>query len=295
MTGLLCRAIGIGLLAGALLLACGGTGADPTATPLPPTPTPTAPSTATPSPTPRPPTATPTLEPPTATATNTPTQVPLTVVAPPRSVATQAPPRGPVRAPTLQPETPTPIPDSQFQILAEETFDDSTRLFVGETQYGIRTGLVEGYYGIAVPEGAWQNIVFDDMDRLDNGIIQAYVELEGRGAVGLVARSLTEREGTFTFYVCWLDTNAQAGCTASVQSQWVELFRAEPGTFPVETLNELVLIAHGTTIYFEVNGTTIGMTEDTTSSLGAWGLYAEGYQGTFLGWFDSLLLARLLY
>jgi hypothetical protein len=289
---LLGRSAAIGLLAIALLLACGGE--EPTATLPPPTATTVA---AAPSatPTPRPPTATPTEVPPTATATNTPTHVPVTVVAPPRRVATQAPPRSPGQAPTIPPETPTPVSDSRVVLLADETFDDgTTQLFIGETDYGIRAGITDGYYGLAVPENSWQNIVFGELERVDNGIIQAVVEMEGLGAAGVVARSATEREGAFTFYVCWLDTDGWAGCTASVESQWVQLFQAEPGSFPFDRSNTLLLIADGTTLYFEVNDTPIGTIEDSTVANGWWGVYAEGFRGTFLAWFDRVTLARLL-
>jgi hypothetical protein len=276
-----------------LVLLSGCAGEDtPTVTPVPPTATQVAVApTATPEPSPTPtptataePTATP--EPPTPT----PTPPPATVVAPPRAVATRQP-----TSPVQATEVPTQEPSSgDYEIRVNETFDGPTQLFIGETQYGTTANVAEGMYEVTVPGGGWQNIVADWIDPIANGIAYTAVELNGAGAVGLVARSMTSSDGLFNFYVCWFSVDGDAGCHASVQSEWVELFRVDPGTIAVGPINELYMIVDGESIYFEINDVVVGQTSATTSETGWWGIYAESYGDTFMARFDSLILAEFI-
>jgi hypothetical protein len=216
---------------------------------------------------------------------------PATVVAPSRAVATRAPTAIPVEAATV---TPTPASGTDFVLEVDESFDESTQLFLGETQYGTSTMLSSGSYGMIVPEKAWQNIIIDWVPELGDGTISALIELEGEGAAGLVARSNTSADGTFHFYLCWLSSDQAAGCHVSLNSEWVELFRTESGAVAVQTANEVLLYVVGDQLSFEVNGVEIGTANESTLLSGEWGLYAESYAGEFTAWFEHLSLYRLV-
>lgn len=273
-----------------LLAGCGED--DPTATPVAPTATPVvaAPtSTSVPTATA---TATATEEPTATPVPPTPTSPPATVVAPPRAVVTRTPTRVPSEpaTPTIEPTQPS---TADFEIVIEESFDSETSLFIGETQYGTVTDLFAGYYFMIVPEGGWQNIVYDQVLDIRDGAIVVDVELQGDGAVGLVARSNVDSDGTFNFYLCWISTESTAGCHASIRSEWVELFRTDPGSIELQTQNEVRLYVFDDLLIFELNGSEVGTATDTTLFDGAWGVYAESFSGEFTAYFDYLILVRL--
>jgi|GEM_PF-4301358 len=218
----------------------------------------------------------------------TPTRRPATVVAPPRPIA---------RTPTslvIERATPTPEDDA-VTVIVDETFDDPavTMFFTGESDYGVVAAIEGGIYTLTLPEGAWQNIVAVDAGDIGNGLILIEAGLTGDGAVGVVGRSVTNADGTWNFYVCWLATDGRAGCHVSVNSEWVPLFNVEAGTVPILEVNELYLNITGDQIYFDANDVEIGIINDATSSIGTWGVFAESFTGTAIAWYDRITIATV--
>jgi hypothetical protein len=218
----------------------------------------------------------------------TPTRRPATVVTTPRPI---------FRTPTpvaFEQATPTPEDDG-ITVVLDETFDDpaATTLFTGESDYGVIAAVENGLYTLAVPEGAWQNIIATETGDIGNGLILIEAGLNGDGAVGVVGRLVTNADSTWTFYVCWLATDGRAGCHLSLNSEWVPLFTVEAGTIPILEVNELYLSVYGDEVYFDVNDIEVGVINDATSVAGSWGLFAESFTGTSVAWYDRMTIATI--
>jgi hypothetical protein len=221
----------------------------------------------------------------------TPTKRPATVVSEPRPIAKTPTPRQSFPQAT---ETPTEEDDG-VTVLIDESFDDpaSTLFFTGESDYGVVAAIENGLYSLTVPEGVWQNIVVEDTGDLGNAAILVDTAMQGDGATGVVARSVTNDDGTWTFYLCWLATDGRAGCHISLASTWTQLFAVDAGTIEILDINELFLSVVGDEINFTVNDVPIGTISDTSSPAGIWGVYAESFTGTSVAVYDQVTIATI--
>lgn len=219
----------------------------------------------------------------------TPTKRPLTVVSVPRPIAKTPTPLQSVAQAT---ETPAEEDDG-VTVVVDETFDDpsATSFFTGETDFGVVATIENGSYSLSVPEGAWQNIVVTDTGDLGNAAILVDTALQGDGAVGVVGRSVTNDDGTWTFYVCWLASDGRAGCHLSAASAWTQLFAVGAGTIQLVDINQLLLTIDGDDITFTVNDMPIGTIVDASSPAGTWGVYAESFTGTSVALYDRVTIA----
>lgn len=222
----------------------------------------------------------------------TPTRRPVTVVTTPRPIAKT--PTPPMRFQQAT-ETPVTADDHGVTIVVDDTFDDpaSKTFFTGESEYGVVAAVDSGLYTLSVPEGAWQNIVAVDTGDLGDAVVLVEAGLQGDGAVGVIGRSVTNGDDTWTFYVCWLATDGRAGCHASVASEWTELVAVEAGTIAFLEVNELYLSVVGDEIYFEVNDIEIGTITDSSTVAGSWGVFAESFTGTSVAWYDRVTIATV--
>lgn len=220
----------------------------------------------------------------------TPTRRPATVVTTPRPIAKTPTPRM-----SFQEATETPADDDGITVIVDEPFDDpaATMFFTGETDYGVVAAVENGLYTLTLPEGVWQNIVAVDAGDLGNALILVEAGLQGDGAVGVIGRSITNSDDTWTFYVCWLATDGRAGCHVSVSSEWVQLFAVEAGTIQILELNELFLSVVGDEVYFDVNDIEIGTINDASSIAGTWGVFAESFTGTSVAWYERVTIATI--
>ncbi len=225
-----------------------------------------------------------------ASSDPTPTRRPVTVVTTPRPIAKTPTPRMSFTQPT---ETPIVADDDGVTLVVDETFDDpaATMFFTGESDFGVVAAIENGLYTLTVPESAWQNIVAVDAGDLGNAAILIEAGLQGDGAVGVVGRSVTDSDNTWTFYVCWLATDGRAGCHVSISSEWVELFAVEAGTVQILEVNELFMSVVGDEIYFDINDIEIGVINDASSVAGSWGVFAESFTGTSVAWYDRITIA----
>lgn len=216
----------------------------------------------------------------------TPTRRPVTVVTTPRPIA----------------KTPTPLQifatatvaedDDGLTLVVDDLFDDpaSTTFFTGETDYGTIAAIENGRYSLAVPESSWQSIAAVEAGDLGNAAILVEAGMDGDGAIGVVGRSFTNDDGTWNFYVCWLAVDGRAGCHVSISSEWTQLFIADAGTIPVQDVNTLILSVDDDLLTFSVNDTLVGTINDGTSLSGTWGVYAESFSGTAVGWFERVTI-----
>lgn len=220
----------------------------------------------------------------------TPTRIPVTVVSSPRAIAKTPTPQDVEQAT----ETPAEA-DDNVTVVVDETFDDpaATLFFTGETDYGVVASIENGLYTLSVPEGTWQNIVVEDTGDLGNAAILIDTGIQGDGAVGVIGRSMTNSDGTWNFYVCWLAGDGRAGCHVSASSTWTQLFAVEAGTIQIQDVNQLFLSIVGDEINFTVNDIPIGTINDATSAAGTWGVYAESFTGTTVAWFDQVTIATI--
>lgn len=222
----------------------------------------------------------------------TPTRRPATVVTNPRPIAKTPTPRISVPQAT---ETPTQAADDNVTIVVDDTFDDpaTTTFFTGESDYGVVAAIENGLYTLTLPEATWQNIVAVDAGDLGNAMILIEAGLQGDGAVGVIGRSVTNSDDTWTFYVCWLASDGRAGCHVSIASEWTELFTVEAGTVEILEVNKLFLSVDGDVIYFDINDIEIGTITDTASVAGTWGVFAESFTGTSVAWYDRVTIATI--
>jgi hypothetical protein len=179
-------------------------------------------------------------------------------------------------------------------VLFHDEFDGAdSQLFLGRTEYGSVTSVSDGAFWLEVKDQGWQNVTLTELTDLGNGIVLTDVSIAGAGAAGVVARSSTDSAGAFWFYVCWVNTRGEAGCHASVQSQWTELWYAAPGSVPIETTNHLALAGVGPDLTFEVNGQIVTTLTDATTTSGMWGIFAESYSGSVTAAFESLTIGEM--
>lgn len=221
----------------------------------------------------------------------TPTRRPATVVTTPRPIAKTPTPRL-----SFPQATATPAEaDDGVTVVVDELFDDAaaTMFFTGETDYGVVAAIADGIYTLTLPEDAWQNIVAVDAGEFGNAAVLVEAGLQGEGAVGVIGRSMTNSDDTWTFYVCWLASDGRAGCHASISSEWTQLFAVEAGTIELLEVNNLYLSIVGNEIYFDVNDIEIGTINNSASSVGTWGVYAESFSGTSVAWYDRITIATI--
>jgi hypothetical protein len=218
----------------------------------------------------------------------TPTRRPATVASTPRPVATRD-----TSTRVIAPITPTPTPPDDLVFLVEDGFDsaDTTAFFLGTTDYGTTAEIVDGWYTVTVPSG-WQVLDAVVTDGLADGVVVADVSLAGNGSAGVVGRSLTEADGTFSFYLCWLDTAGAAGCHAMVRGEWVELLTAGDAAIALLEVNRLSLVIIGETLSFSINDQEIGTLTDAALAAGSWGVYADAYEGATTARFDTVVIAQ---
>lgn len=221
----------------------------------------------------------------TDTSGPTPTRRPVTVVTTPKPIARRTPTAG------IAPATATPASafgNGSFQIISEHTFDEDTTMYLGTTDFGTVIQLYEGWYEIDVADQSWQTVVDDSIEMGSDGLIQTDVALTGNGAAGLIARSFQNDAGEFSYYVCWITTDSEAGCHVSIAGEWTELQRT---TVTLAEVNRLTLIAIGTSLYFELNDEPILDMQENSIELGYWGVYAESFSDVTSAFFDTLTIA----
>jgi serine/threonine protein kinase len=225
----------------------------------------------------------------TATAPGDPTATP-TQSAPVTRVINTPTPR-----PTIQIVLPTPEAGSDLVTLVSDNFDsaDNTAFYIGETQFGTVAGVADGWYTVTVPESGWQVLTAGGTADLADGAIVADVKIEGDGVAGVAGRSVENDDGTFTFYLCWINSRGNAGCHSRVNDQWTELFSRGEGSLQLQEVNRLVMTMVGTSLYFEANDQEIGLVDDSASPAGEWGVYGESLTGTTTLRFDAVVIAQV--
>src|SRR6185295_12800477 len=95
----------------------------------------------------------------------------------------------------------------------------------------------------------------------------------GDGAVGVVGRSRQNEDGSYRFYLCWLNNQGGAGCHLWQETAWTELFTVPNGTVQLQDENTLLMIVEGNQIGFQVNDQFLGQKVDDTIQSGNWGMY----------------------
>lgn len=273
------------LLLAILAAACGGGGGDATLPAATATQAPPPAATSTPE-------ATPTPSPTATMPAPTPTPRPATVVTTPRPIANpQSTPR------VIAPVTPTPTDPGDVTFIVQDGFDDpsATAFYTGTTDTGVMAAITDdGWYQVVVPEETWQTFYAGGTDNLADGVVAVDVGIEGDGSAGVVAREVQHEDGTWSFYLCWIDARGDAGCHAYVNEEWVELFTTGEGVVPLQQVNRLIVSVAGTTVAFYVNDYEIGSVDDDSISAGWWGIYGESYTGTTTLWFDTVVIGEVL-
>jgi hypothetical protein len=193
----------------------------------------------------------------------TPTRHPATVVSTPRPIATKPP--APTEAPATEETEPTATEgqagetatseDGQLTIVLDDTFDDPEASYfeTGTSEFNTQLAIVDGVYSIIPDLDSWQTITVGPDDSWDfaDGLITADVAMTGAGEFGLVSRQYQDDNGDFYFYVCWLTTAGDAGCTTYAPGDDGEstfqtaLFSTSDPSL-VQTTNNLLLQVIGT-------------------------------------------------
>jgi len=102
--------------------------------------------------------------------------------------------------------------------------------------------LTDGKYVLSVPSDGWQSSAPDPPIDLADGAIAVKVRLTGNGAAGIIGRSQQNDDGSFEFYLCWLNGQGGAGCHLWKDNNWTELFTLANGTVQLQDENTLLMI-----------------------------------------------------
>jgi hypothetical protein len=230
--------------------------------------------------------ATPTTEP-TATATEPPataTRVPATVAATPRLIAT--------REPSVVQAPPTPTPESGTQWIIDESFDDGTSAnfpLGTDESTGSVAQIDQGWYGLTVPDQAWQVAYANQAGRHNNGVLGADISLAGTGDAGLVARLRIDEGGTYSFLLCSIYSTGAAGCWVNNSGEWTEIGYVPDGTIPQADTYRVIMVMEVANVLFTVNDIEVGLFEVDMPEEGLVGLYAGAHDGDFTAWYDWFL------
>jgi serine/threonine protein kinase len=170
------------------------------------------------------PTATPAGQAPTATTVAaTPTEAPTPTAT---TVVVRIPSPSPTRI-VIDPVTPTPSSGSGVEgwdLLADETFEDGTQFYTGETAAGVVAFVRDGWYGVDMPQNRWQMFPASWLEGMSEGFIGTRVHFSGQGFAGVVARSWSASDEDYSFHVCWLGSAGSAGCSYVANNEWTALY-----------------------------------------------------------------------
>jgi hypothetical protein len=177
-----------------------------------------------------------------------------------------------------------------FYPVLETTFDDGDAgpYWIGTDELS-DFRVIDGWYAMSMQEGYWYHNIAGSTANVTDGAIVVDVALDGRGVAGLIGR-YTPSGDAGSFYTCWIDDTAAAGCHALIDGEWYELFAAPAGSFQLQEVNRLSLAIVGDIVSFAVNGATITEFQDASLTGGAWGLYIETYDGPFTMYVDQVTI-----
>ena len=223
----------------------------------------------------------------TATATvppATPTRVPATVAATPRLIAT--------RVPSVVQAPPTPTPESGTQWIIDESFDDGTTAnfpLGTDDNTGSVAQIDQGWYGLTVPDQAWQVAFAEQAGRHNNGVLGADISLVGTGDAGLVARLRIDDDGAYSFLICSIFSTGAAGCWVNNSGEWTEIGYVPDGTIPPADTYRVIMVMEVANVLFTVNDIDVGLFEVDMPEEGLVGLYAGAQDGEMTAWYDWFL------
>jgi serine/threonine protein kinase len=236
-------------------------------------------STATPTVTPRPSTTTVVIRPIAPTPTRPTVQMPIPTPDP--------------NAPTAEADDSLNVDGSLTTVLSQDFASGEAGAFaIGSLSYG-SAELANGQYVLSVPDAGWQTSVPDPALDLAEGGVAAVTTLSGDGSVGLIARSRFLDNGTYQFYLCWINGHGGGGCHLWNNETWNELFTVADGTIQLLGTETLTMIVSGNQIGFQVNDQFVGQAQDDTIPSGNWGMYVGSYSGAVSAPFSSILIAEI--
>ena len=258
-------ALAIAAILAGTFAACGGSGADPTATPAA-----TATHAATVAAT--------------ATATVTPTPEPTEAPAPtstPRPAIITSTPRPIATRPPLALPTAVPTATTEGRDVLVVDFESGPGPFPTSTgSDGSSLAAQDGAYVVTVPEGYWLNALpSGPAVELDDGVISVEVSFNGNGFAGIIGRHLAGSDDSETFLVCGIYSDGSAGCYDYDGASFTETLAVDPGVFQPRDINLLTLTIVDTWFAFDVNQRMLGEGATASETAGNWGVYTESMGG----------------
>jgi hypothetical protein len=161
-------------------------------------------------------------------------------------------------------------------------------LYTGIGEWGLADFVYDGFYTVEMAPGLYFANPITDTAFIDSGVMTTVAYFGGDGSTGLIARFQSGDAGD-SFYVCWIDTDAYAGCNVVVDDEWYSLgYTDQP--LALDEMSELSLAVYGSEITFTVDGVVIVDVVDDTLASGDWGFYNDAYSNGEGSWSDTDML-----
>lgn len=166
--------------------------------------------------------------------------------------------------------------------------DNDLGLYTGSGDWGFADFVYDGLYTVEMAPGWYFPNPIADTSFIQSGAMTTVVDFGGDGSTGLIARYQESEHGS-SFYVCWIDTDAYAGCHAVIDGDWYSLgSTGQP--IMLDGPTELTLALNGPEITFLINGAVVVETVDDTLTNGDWGFYNDALDGGEGAWSDTDLV-----
>lgn len=174
-------------------------------------------------------------------------------------------------------DTSTTGNDENVNFTEYDFAEDTGTWLTGENEY-VTASIGNGLYSIMLnaPDRytAWPDTSIPD--GADMGIV-AVLKPNGNARAGVATRYVDNGD-TESYYACWIDTESSYGCVKYVDSQLTTLQELTQSDLILPGQeNTLTLVAEGTTVSFNINGTDVASFEDTTLTNGVPAIYVENF------------------
>lgn len=166
--------------------------------------------------------------------------------------------------------------------------DNDLGLYTGSGDWGFADFAYEGVYTVETNPGWIFANPIADTAFIESGVMTTVVDFGGYGSTGLIARHSSTDAGS-SYYVCWVDTDAYAGCNVVVNDEWFSLGSTDQ-PLQLGEMSELSLMVTGSEISFFVDGVVVVETVDETLVSGDWGFFNDAYDGGEGSWADTDLV-----
>ncbi len=154
----------------------------------------------------------------------------------------------------------------------------------------ISSNIEDGKLVMTASDGAGFYNWADETENWDDGYINATVEIDGPGIVGLSAR-VSKIDDKFYDVICGIVTTGSYACYREIDGQNENMGTGRSSAIKKNAANELALLGDGEDMTFFINGKKVRSFSSEGVTEGSWGTYVESPAGET----TSAAFSRILF